>query len=242
MPADQIGMYSRIPKSLDGLYYTALGRNLKVWYDFEDMLEGDNLEQGKWHLSTNGAGAYAQGTNPLNTRPGILVFSTGTTAAGRAGAYSLGQSQNGLCFGAGIYTIESDIYIPDLSTVAEEYIFRFGFGDTVTGDNVDGSYFEYDRLTNVNWQFCNASNSTRTKQDTGFTVNAGTWTRLKVVAELSLARFYINNFYIGASSGNFPLAGRYLASTINIIKSAGLTDRTFWCDWIWQHILLNASR
>ena len=242
----QVGILSnnQWPAPFDGSMYSNSGRNLKTWWNFEDFvggLAGANIEI--WKGFNSGAASAFVDVAGQSARPGIVQGDTGTTTTGYAGMYAGFSTVSSVLFGAGIYTIEADIYLPTLSTVAEEYIFRFGFGDAFSADFVDGAYFEYDRLTNVNWQFCNASNSARTKQDTGFIVAAGSWIRLKIVAEINLARFYISNYYIGASSGNFPTgAGRNTSPMFQIVKSAGTTTRSFQVDWAWLHIDLTASR
>ena len=248
--AEQVGVYSRIPKDLDGLYYSALGRSLKVGYDFEEFLEPcasttDRL-LGKYYIYISGAGALIYTLGAANDRPGLACLETGTTAAGAAVLWNGGTNANGLLFGAGEYTFETDIFIGGLSTAIEEYGIALGFGDNVTYDNVDGAYFKYDRaVTGVNWQLVTANNSARTTVNSGVIVTAGVWHRFKVVVNTAgtLVSYYIDNILVGTIATNIPTgAGRLFGPNMMIVKTVGLTTRFFYSDWIWFHYNLAVSR
>ena len=245
----QVGILSGCQfASLDGLAYTGSGRNLKTWWDFEDFnfssAPVDSAYAGIWQTSINGAGAAAWPSWGTAVRPGRYTLETGTTAAGRA-AISCASAGLGWVFGAGQYTFETDVYIPVLSAIAEEFIIRIGFGDSGTADYADGAYFEYDRLVSQNWYACTADNSARTKNNLGVTVVAGSWIRLKLVVNPAgtLVSFYVNNVYILDNNTDIPTgATRYVGGSVYIIKSAGLTSRVLNLDWIWLHADLTASR
>lgn len=168
---------------------------------------------------------------------------TGTTAAGRSSVNALGQLNDGIAMGAGVYTFETDVYMPLLSTVAEEFSLYHGFGDSIIGDQTDGTYFKYNRLTSVNWLACTASGGVRTETDTGIPVTATTWIRLRVVVNplATAAYFYINNVLVATNIANLP-AGVNTGAVQSIIKSAGLTSRVLWVDWTWLHYDLSVSR
>jgi hypothetical protein len=246
--AVQVGVMSRCCKSLDGLAYSQFGRNLKTWWNFDDFIGGTYTTQmnGVWNGVVSGAGSALVDTLGTALRPGIIQFSTGTSNVGYALYYTGRGTYQPIIFGEGVYIFETEIYIPTLSAVAEEYILRVGFGDTITGvDFVDGAYFEYDRLINVNWLCATANNSARTKADSGVAVGAAAWIRLKVVvnaAGTSVA-FYINGTLVATNVLNIPTgAGRGTAHNLTIVKSAGVTARTFQLDWAWLHIDLAVTR
>jgi hypothetical protein len=155
-----------------------------------------------------------------------------------------GYNNGSFRLGGGEYTFETDLLIPLLSTVGEEYITRLGFGDNYAGDHNDGVYFEYDRLTNVNWLMCAANGGVRTKTDTGVAVAAGGWIRLKVVVNTAgtSAAFYIDGVYVGAVVANLPAGGAVFTNMILIVKSAGVTARAINIDWCWLHIDLAVTR
>jgi len=236
--------------SFDGGAYSNQGRNLKTWWNFEDFIggfEASAQDNGIWASFASGAGANVFGGAGTTLRPGLLSLATGTTITGNSTLYSGRGNQQPILFGAGVYTFETDVYIPTLSTVGEEYILRIGFGDTTNGaDFVDGAYFEYDRLGfGTNWRYCTASNSIRSKADLGQAVSAGVWTRLKIVVNVdgTFAYFYFNGQLLASSFTNLPTgAGRETSLVFNIIKSAGTTTRSLNIDWAWLHMDLSASR
>ena len=243
--AEQVGVMSRCIKALDGLSFTNVGRSLKTWWNFEDFLEGISLYQGIWTISTGGVGSSFTGTGTAQ-RFGIAQFNTGTTAIGRCAANMGIWAPQNFLFGGGEYTLETDIYIPDLSTAAEEFSVAFGFGDTITADQVDGAYFYYDRaLAGVNWRLKTANNSARTDTDSGVVVTAGAWIRLKVVVNAlgTLVTYSINDVIVGTNTLNIPTgAGRNFGGVINIVKTVGITSRALWSDWIWTHCNLSVTR
>lgn len=214
-------------------------RNLKTYWLFEDFVEYPTNDALNYFFGTvSGAGAVITFVTPTN-RLGVLYQGTGTTAAGYATILTNTYAVRG---GDGIFTYEADIQVPILSTVAEEFAVRCGFGDTAGADQTDGIYFEYDRAASVNWQYCSAIGGVRSKSDSGIVVSTG-WVRLKVVlnAAATLASYYINGTLIGTLAANLP-SGVAFGILHHIIKSAGLTARALYTDWIWGHFDLTTSR
>jgi hypothetical protein len=231
------------------LYETLLGRNLKCWWNFEDFLAKGPVGSfnGIWEGYSNGVGAACWDAPGTALRPGIWFCTTGTTAAGYAGLDLINQAYRAsILFGGGVYTIEADIYISDLSTLAETYTLRFGFGDSASGDFTDGAYFEYsDAGATPNWYKCTAANSVRTKTDTTVAVVTGAWTRLKIVvnADGTSVEYFINGVSVGVVTTDIPLgAGRGTTAILSIKKSNGITPREVDIDWVWIHINLTATR
>jgi len=224
-----------------------VGRNLKTWWHFDDFILGNvtNTGTGLWIGYYSGTGAIVSPYPSTALRPGIQRLDTGTTISGYA-VLHLNIYYYNFLFGAGVYTLETDIYISNLSTVTETYTLRFGFGDNISGDMVDGAYFEYTNTGSTpNWYRCTASNSTRTKTDTGVAAAAGTWTRLKVVvnANGTSVEFFINGVSVNVNTTNIPTGeGRGTEAILSVIKSAGTTSRTIDIDWVWIHVDLATSR
>ncbi len=229
-----------------------VGRSLKTWWNFEDFIfsPGAAGAAGIWYSKSSGAGASCGAASSLATRPGILSLDTGTTTTG----YSTILSDNfgaAILFGGGIYTIEADIYISSLSTAAETFTIRFGFGDSYNADYVDGAYFEYTDVgggtPTPNWYKCTAANGTRTKTDTTVAAVIGStaWTRLKVVVNAAgtSVEYFINGVSVGIRDTNIPTAaGQNSTPILTMIKSAGTTARTIRADWTWLHVDLTVSR
>jgi hypothetical protein len=227
-----------------------VGRNLKTWWNFEDFFANGPIASfvGIWHPGSNGTGSTCWDYSGTALRPGIWRLNTGTTTTGYAEIDLVNQAYRApILFGGGIYTIETDIYIGNLSTVTETYVLRFGFGDVPDGsDFVDGAYFEYSDVGSTpNWYKCTASNSTRTKTNTTIAAIAGAWKKLKIVvnADGTSVEYFINGTSAGVVTTNIPTgAGRGTAAAFSILKSAGTTSRTVDIDWAWIHIDLTTSR
>jgi hypothetical protein len=227
-----------------------VGRNLKTWWNFEDFIGSayspSNVSRGIWTPSAAGTAAVASEKIGTALRPGILELTTGTTTTGSAAIITGYNSLQHILFGEGVYTIEADLYITNLSTVTEAYTLRFGFGDSNSGDEVDGAYFEYTNVGSTpNWYKCAASNSTRTKTDTAIAAVAGAWTRLKVVVNAAgtSVEYFINGVSVGVLTTNIPTGvNRETSEVYSVVKSAGTTPRLFNIDWAWLHIDLTTSR
>lgn len=187
-----------------------------------------------WTSTVSGTGAANTlvTTNQQSNQAGIVQLSTGTTATGRA---ALAIAPTAHFFGGGVATLETYIYIPTLSVVAQEYIIRVGLGDLVTGaDHVDGIYFEYDRLNSVNWRLKCANNSTRTTTTSSTAVAAGVWLKLKIVVNANGTNvdFFVNGTNIGSVTTNIPITvARVCGPTLIITKSAGTTALTMLVDY-----------
>jgi hypothetical protein len=223
------------------------GRNTKVYWNFEDFLGVPPIGSyiGNWGVYYNGAGAAVAQWPGDSAHPGIAQCHTGTTNTG------YGSVLNGMlfatspfAFGAGVYTIEANIALNDLSAVAEEYIVRAGWNDAY-GAGTDGVYFLYDRLTSVNWQSVTIANGVSTIEDTGIPVAAATWMTLKIVVNenASSVGFYYNDVLVQTHTTNIPSGGgRDTNGNFHIIKSAGVTPRSLLIDWIWTHYNLSVAR
>jgi hypothetical protein len=228
---------------------TNKGRNLKTWWNFEDFINGSYCTTaGTWFCEKGGTGAQTSIGLGTAERPGISKLYCGTTTTGYAAIHESAYHRS-LLFGAGVYTIEADIYIPALSTAAETYTLRFGFGDVTNADFVDGAYFEYTDVgggtPTPKWYRCTASNSTRTKTVTTVDAIAGEWIRLKVVVNAAgtSVEYFINGVSVGVVTTNIPTGGgRETGTMYHIVKSAGTTDRAAFIDWVWFHVDLTTSR
>lgn len=212
-------------------------RRLEAWEAFCDFENVTIVAPFALIRSGAGSGATAAGLSVAGgERIGVLSFSTGTTTTGAGGWQT---DLDCIRLGNGEAIIETDIYIPDLSAVAQEYDLRFGFLDSISGDPADGAYFEYDRNTSTSWNCKTANNSNRTTTGSGVVVVEDDWIRLKVVvaARGERATFYINDRLVASHATNIPTAaGRETGAGCVILKSAGTTARTVLGDWCWARI------
>ncbi len=201
---------------------------------YEDWISPAVAGNLAWTSTVSGTGAANTlvTTNQGSNQVGIVQFTTGTTATGRA---ALALAPTSQFFGGGVAMFEMLVRIPTLSVVAQEYIIRLGFGDLVTGaDHVDGIYFEYNRLTNVNWLLKTANNSVRTSTDSTVAVAAGAWIKLKAIVNNNGTNvdYYINGTLVGSVTTNIPTTvARVSGPTLIIVKSAGTTGLTMLVDY-----------
>jgi hypothetical protein len=251
----QVGIFGNkqecfgVAPTFSGLTLLNSGRNLKTGWNFDDFITAppDSAEEnGIWTSYYLGAGAVAAGWAGTTLRPGQVSLETGTTNAGLASLLSNYVFANSaFAFGAGAYTFETDVYIPDLSTAAEEYIIKIGWSDVILAAAVDGVYFTYDRTANVNWLCVTANNSARTITDSGVAVAAGAWIRFKIVINAlgTVADFYINDVLVVTNIANIPTGNARITSLMMAIqKTVGATTRRLVADWTWLHYDLSVSR
>lgn len=197
--------------------------------------------------SSSGAGASVtmHGGAPIDARhPGVAALTTGTDSNGRAGSNR--SNNTGYLFGAGVAVFTGIVYLSALSDGTDTYAARIGFGNTLTADNVDGVYFEYDSTTSPNWIMKAANNSVRTATVSSTPVVAGAWLNLTIVinATASAAEFFVNGTSIGTIIGtNIPkLPPRISAPSASIIKSAGNTSRTLYVDLLYSDVEFTTPR
>ncbi len=230
----------------DMVGWSATSRNLKTWWFFDDFLMGTGANRF-FGSSVSGTAASFGEISSTALRPGIFRLNTGTDTTGRAGL--INGSGTAFLFGAGIYTIETDIYITTLSDGTDTYALRFGFGDSATGAPTDGAYFRYTDSggggATPNWYMCAASNTTLTATDTTVVAVAAAWTRLKIVVNAAgtSVEYFINGTSVGTVTTNIPTGtGRETAAALFLIKSAGTNARTVDIDWAWIHVDLTTTR
>jgi len=190
-----------------------------------------------------GASATWTFNQPLDTGHfGIWRAMTGTTSTG-TGCGAVGLNASFMCFGSGVWVMEALINLELASDDTEDYIFRWGFGDALTGGApADGAFFRYnDNVNSGNWQCITANNSTYTTNNTAvaatFSTTGGAWTRLNVAADAAGANiiFSINGTSVATNSANIPITvARATAPYIIMQKTLGTTTRV--CDvdyWTW---------
>lgn len=203
------------------------------------LIEENDFQSGvlaPWATTNNGAGSsVALITSPDVEATGVVQCNTGTNAAGYAGlrynaAVSMFATQ------AGELIAITKLRLPTLSTAAQRYTLRIGFGDSLTNaDHTDSSgYFEYsDNVNGGRWVMATASNATRTKSSTTVLVAANTWIYLKVITNAAgtVTEFYVNNALVGSIGTNIPsTTARVFDYTAFINKSVGTTSAAMQID------------
>lgn len=169
-------------------------------------------------------GAIASAAGEVN-HPGIVAFSTSTSATGSAFARSDITSFD---LSSGSHTNEWLVRITTLSDDTENFIARCGFADGSQAAPTDGACFIYNHSTNSGaWTAMVAGASSATYASTGLNASAGTWVKLRVGVSGGTAYFFTNGVLATSITGaNVPAAGEVTGIACGITKYAGTTART----------------
>lgn len=166
-------------------------------------------------------------------RPTVVQMQTGTTTTGR---WCINSSVTSYTLGTDSQTTYASLMIPVLSTVSDEYTVYLGFIDTISGaDQVDGVYFQYDRLTTSSdkWRIATANNSSRSKQTLDGTngtidspITAAGWVNARIKCTSSRCDFYLAN-----PAGTWNNVGSACTAgsgcTLNSVALPSTTSRVF---------------
>ena len=218
------------------------------WEAFNDFVfaaSGLPISTDGFTFSSQVSGAGADGTlaGPLNNqfsgRPvaGLLTLSTGTTSTGRAG-YDSNNTTTTHRFDTGRSTFEGLIYLPDLSSATEEYIFRIGW---CQGNSLSGSmlFFEYDRSVSTNWRGGARYYGSGSYVDLGVPVTQAQWIMLRIEVDgsrnqgdFAVASFFVNNTLCAVHTSNVPGDGSSRMGC-HLLKTAGTTSRSAVIDYVY---------
>lgn len=156
--------------------------------------------------------------------PGVLT-NPSTGAGAESGLYlSDNQVSLPIIVGGGAIKIGWVFKIATLSDVTNTYTLRCGLGDTqgLTGDEVNGLYFEYSNgINSGNWVYKSASASTRTTSNSSTAVTAA-WHKaeIQINAAASSVSYFIDGVSLGtAIATNIPSTA--LTPFFYIVRSAG---------------------
>jgi uncharacterized protein (UPF0333 family) len=227
--------------------WTLLDANIRATYvtivqtssaTFFDDFDGSTVGMG-WTAVNSGTGAaesladVVAGENTM----GVLQWSTGTTATGRA---ALIRNTGATMLGQGKFDMDIRAKVPTLSVVAQEFSVQLGLHDATTKATVDGVYFHYDRAGYANDQIrcVTGSNGSLTTNNSGVTIDTA-WNKyeININAAGTQVLFYINGTLVCTNTTNIPTTAlRVTSPRIQIIKSAGTTARTLLVDY-WQQDL-----
>ncbi|MDD4877093.1 MAG: hypothetical protein PHQ86_08215 [Dehalococcoidales bacterium] len=203
---------------------------------FDDFIGGTvvsgNIGDKGWNSEISGADAAVLITSGETNSPGLYYVGTGSTATGRVSLFpSITNPTYSNIKIAGLDNIIMRISIGTLSSAPEEYIVRFGFGDVTSADFVDGVYFEYDRTTSVNWQYCTASGSTRTKTTSSVAVSAAYHKlQIRVSSAKDTVEYYVDGVSLGKITTNIPTD--YTTIMLQYLKTVGSTGLYFNIDYV----------
>jgi hypothetical protein len=189
-----------------------------------------------WASLTSGTGAAVGFTQSgADDNPGLLTFSTGSTATGRAGTGS--GNTDAFVFGTRPHVFSTAVLlVTNLSTSTERYHMEVGFMDSLTGAFTNGAYFSYtDNVNSGNW-LCTCSNGTgSTSVDSTIAAATGTWFRLEIevnAAGTSVV-FKINGTTRATITTDIPTTtSNRLGLAVQQRKTVGTSSRSSRCDYL----------
>lgn len=203
--------------------------------DFTAVVVGSDGFQ----YTSSGAGATVSsseyGVNTTENAIGVLELQTGTTTTGYTLAYKGGGGGiNMIRFGTAAFVMKWRLAVSALSDGTDTYHISFGFSEAATAnkDMTDGAYFTYTHSVNSgNWQAVTASASTRTTTNLATPPSTSYQTfEIRVNEAATEVLFYLNGSLVATHTTNIPTADT-VGVNINIVKSAGTTERILYADY-----------
>jgi hypothetical protein len=184
---------------------------------------------------------------------GICQYQTGILTTGWISHVNDNQGALAFSFGGGAWVYETFIEVETLSTLTEQFRFITGFATQASVTNeVNAIIFTYDSgglrngtIASPNWQCVTSDNSTRTLTTTAVAVTT-TWTKLRIEvnAAATSVTFYINGTLVATHTTNIPTFAnsRFLIMKQQLVKSAGINNRSVYCDYLGYENILTTPR
>lgn len=200
--------------------------------------------------SSSGAGATSSsseyGVNTTENAIGVLGLETGTTTTGYTIAYKGGGGgTNMIRFGTAAFVMKWRLAVSALSDGTDTYHISFGFSEaaTTSKDMTDGAYFTYTHSVNSgNWQAVTASASTRTTTNLATAPSTSYQTfEIRVNEAATEVTFYLNGSLVATHTTNIPTSDT-VGVNINIVKSAGTTERILYADYYYYKSTRSTAR
>jgi hypothetical protein len=151
-----------------------------------------------------------------DTHPNCWTLGT-TGSPGHVGAGNGGATPI-VVFSANSHTRTCDVVfrIPTLSNGTNTFNSRFGWASALFGTVTNGIFAEVDSNTNGNMQFVTRQASTETRTDSGITILANTWYRLRII----VTRNTTVDYYLATEANGLP-ATPTKTNTTNIPSGTG---------------------
>ena len=192
---------------------TAIGINDETAHvHFADFVSAD-IDANGYQQNVVGSGAGSRQmwefTTTASNSQGVIELGTGTTAGG---FISLNVGNNAIVTSTAAFKLAMRSQFWTLSTLADEYVCRFGLGNDVssTGIGAREIKFQYDRLNDgVNWQ-CITRDTTETKTDSGVAATASAtganMQTLEIVVNQAATEvlFYIDGALVATHTTDVP--------------------------------------
>jgi hypothetical protein len=239
----------------DTLYPTVKAVNDQLTlipFDPSKVIYFDDFIGGIFNLSANfnnpNGTAYLQlGNSRLNTLIDGNAFSdakgvlscetvTSTNSSGFLGALDMGVR-----VGDGDIIFENRIQIPTLSTSIERFEIRNGLDGRTSFIPINSILIVYsDNINSGKFQIVRRVGGVETTQDTGITVVANQWYKIRIeVSTAGISTFFINGVNVG-NIGSLPTVG--MGASFKWRKLTGTTNRNILIDYMYCKQTLNTPR
>lgn len=197
------------------------------FYDVRSNWNTSSIVDPGMGLSGASAGTAAGTTATAGDTTTLVDYLACTTGSSGTGRTSVISSANLLLLGNSNYWVSEWILrLVSTSDGSNTYVARFGFGDSSTGEPVDGVYFRYTHSVNSgNYECVVRANSAETLATPAATApNFNAFDRLRIQTSPTLVEFFLNGTLIGSTTTvtNLPVgAGRNTGILAALISSAG---------------------
>lgn len=247
LSALSIATYAGTPLGNDGTKPVYLNPMQYLYYT-DDFIgnNGNNASLLGWAPDTNGSGGtLSTGANATSGHPGVWIIGTGSSTTGSSNIRLENSSTQGMfILGGGAISIQWVCQIPTLSDGTNTFTVRIGFGSNTAADFNNGVYFQGDTNADTHWLIKTAANGSRSSTTSSNVIDTN-WHRYRIdiSADATLATYYVDDVSIGTQSTNIPTNSTYYISPyVQIVKSAGSTERTVNVDLFVLYQKLTNSR
>jgi len=235
--------------------------NLKAWiqsfvptvitsetgiYYFNDFLGIFTTSTNDGNISWDANVGSSNAPNSDANKQGFANVNTTTATAGYGNIYIGHTATPNFILGGGVTIYETLIWLPNLSTSGERFSCLIGFSSGVLNQNSSANNiaFLYDEGNialfggggaSANWRAVTTDTTVQTFTNTGISVNAATFIKLRIVvnANASSVEFFIDNTLVATHTTNIPSGNTKRLNVRNYIqKSVGYTQRFLILDYV----------
>lgn len=243
--------FSTLKTEIYNYVLTQLNLTTRTSY-FDDLINGfPNQTQGSSvTYNTDSYTLVKPSTSGLNHplisgRPGVIQWSS-TLNSSAQGHYIYFILNLPIDSNLNSATTEWCVNPVDLSSGGDKiYTLRVGFIGYIGNNNTDGAgcYFRYTHNVNSGkWECVNNNGATETASDSGITVTANTWVKLKVVVTQTDARFYVDGVLVQTIATNLPATLVYMGTFFVVHTNSSFVSKSIAMDFYRYDIVINNTR
>lgn len=223
----------------------------EYWNDFG---LNNTFTDGVFAILTRNGGLASYTTSPVPSNlnwAGIQGLQTGPNANGQSVLRTDFNQVRYLPFNSGRKSIETSVYLQNLSDSTNRYNLIFGMSNEENSTQANGVVFIYDEggvgtgtTASPNWQIITSNGSVRTAIVTSVVVNAQQWYKLRIETNENSTEiyYYINDILVRTETTNIPITRNETRPVISITKTVGTTTRAVLVDYMGMKVKFNTAR